>query len=144
MKSLSLFERIGGRPGLLRLLWHFYADVRQHKLIGPIFEEQIQDWNGHIEKIADFWSQITGEPSGYAGPMPAPHIPLGLREEHFQAWLNLWYINCRSYLAADCAGELSTLAGQIAVRLRQFCGVRTSSFTDFGHGVPPPAHLFNR
>ncbi len=125
--SASLFERLGGRPSLLRLLHHFYADVRQHQILGPIFEPQIENWPAHIEKITDFWTQVTGGPSGYGGGMPARHIPLGLREEHFQSWLGLWDINCHQWLSADCAGELSALARQIGQRLRQFCGIPQSS-----------------
>src|SRR5579884_3523560 len=119
----SLFERLGGREVLVRLLNHFYADVRQHELIGPVFENQVEDWPSHIEKIADFWSQVSGGPAGYGGGMPARHIPLGLKEEHFQAWLGLWDTNCHIWLAPDCAGEMSALAQQIAKRLRQFCGI---------------------
>lgn len=119
----SLFDRLGGREPLLKLLRHFYADVRQHQLLGPIFNRQIKDWPKHIEKIADFWSQVTGGPSGYGGGMAARHIPLGLGEEHFQSWLGLWDVNCRLWLSPECAAELSSLAQQIAVRLRQICGV---------------------
>jgi len=124
--STSLFERLGSRPALLRLLRHFYADVRQHRVIGPIFENQIEDWPAHIGNIADFWTQITGGPAAYAGAMPARHIPLGLREEHFEAWLGLWDINCRLWLSPDCADELSALARKIGRRLRQFCEVPRS------------------
>src|SRR5688572_20801624 len=90
----SLFERIGGRPGLAKLLHHFYADVRQHNVIGPIFNAQIQHWPEHLEKIADFWSSATGGPVRYAGPMPQRHLSLGLKPEHFEAWLDLWRRNC--------------------------------------------------
>lgn len=123
-----MFDRIGGKPGLLRLLNHFYADVRQHRVLGPIFERQIDDWGSHIEKIATFWSQVMGGPASYSGQMPARHIPLELREEHFKAWLGLWEVNCRQWLEPDCANELIGLAGQIGQRLRQFCGVAAPAF----------------
>jgi hemoglobin len=122
-ESSVLFERLGGRPTLEKLLRHFYADVRQHELIGPIFNSKIEDWPAHIEKIAKFWSQVTGGPAQYAGGMPMKHIPLGLREEHFKAWLGLWEINCRQWLPPEPASELIAQAHQIAIRLRQFCGV---------------------
>jgi hemoglobin len=125
--SAPLFERLGKRPSLLRLLNHFYADVRQHRLIGPLFERQINNWPQHIENVANFWTQVTGSPGTYAGGMPAHHIPLGLREEHFRAWLGLWDFNCHIWLSSDCADELSSLARQIGQRLRQFCGVPPSS-----------------
>ncbi len=121
--SSSLFDRIGGREKLVRFLHHFYADVRQHAVIGPIFNQQIEDWPKHIEKIADFWSNATGGPVRYSGPMPLRHIPLGLKEEHFGAWLGLWEHNCRAWLPADCVEEMIELAQNIGVRLRMFCDV---------------------
>jgi hemoglobin len=114
----SLFARIGGRPGLMQLLRHFYADVRQHQDIGPIFNAQIQNWPEHLEKIGDFWSGVTGGPQGYAGPMPQRHFPLGLEERHFEAWLDLWGRNCRIRLPAPEAAEMIRFAEMIGVRLR--------------------------
>ena len=110
----------------MRLLKHFYADVRQHELIGPIFNEMIEDWSSHLDLIASFWSTVTGGPSGYSGQMPARHIPLSLKEEHFQAWLGLWKHNCQIQLTQDCAAEMIELADSVASRLRMFCGVTKS------------------
>ena len=118
LASTSLFERIGGRPGLMQLLRHFYADVRQHNEIGPIFTAQIQDWPSHLEKIADFWSNVTGGPMRYGGPMPQKHFPLGLEEKHFEAWLDLWRRNCRIRLAPAEAEDMIAAAEQIGERLR--------------------------
>ncbi len=122
-KPTSLFDRIGGRANLVRLLHHFYADVRQHQVIGPIFLAQIENWPAHIEKIADFWSNATGGPVRYAGGMPMRHIPLGLKEEHFQAWLGLWEHNCKAHLPEESAAEMITIAQNIGLRLRMFCKV---------------------
>lgn len=116
----SLYERIGGRAKLLELLRHFYADVRQHRLIGPIFNQQIHDWPAHIEKIAEFWARVMGAPSNYTGQMPARHMPLGLQRIHLEAWLELWEFNCRRHLPAAEAAELTALAGQIGERLMLF------------------------
>jgi hemoglobin len=118
-----LFDRLGGRPVLLRLLQHFYADVRQHGVIGPIFTAKIRNWPEHIEKIADFWTQVTGGPIRYGGGMPARHMPLGLQETHFQAWLGLWETNCKIWLAPQPAAEMTELAGLIGQRLRLICNV---------------------
>lgn len=131
-ENTPLFERLGGRQTIEKLLRHFYADVRQHQLLGPIFNSKVENWTEHIEKIAKFWSQVTGGPARYAGGMPIKHIPLGLREEHFKAWLGLWEINCRQWLAPEPAAELIAQAHQIAIRLRQFCGI-----------TPPPSPYAN-
>ncbi len=115
----SLFARIGGRPQLLQLLRYFYADVRQHQEIGPIFAAHVGDWPAHLEKIADFWSNITGGPLLYNGAMPVKHFPLGLEPRHFEAWLDLWRRHCRARLAAPEAAELIEAAEGIGERLRR-------------------------
>jgi hemoglobin len=115
----ALYERIGGRPVLLVLLKHFYADVRQHREIAPIFAANIEDWPAHLEKIADFWSGITGGPRLYAGGMPWKHVPLKLEERHFAAWLDLWARNCRGQLPPAEANDMIAAAETIGLRLRQ-------------------------
>lgn len=115
----SLFDRIGGRAALRELVRHFYADVRQHRLIGPVFEDHVEDWPTHIEKITDFWSGVTGGPAHYRGPMPLKHLPLGLEESHFEAWLGLWRRKCRTRLEEREAKEMEAIAEMIGQRLRQ-------------------------
>jgi hemoglobin len=103
----------------MKMLRYFYADVRQHTEIGPIFAAQIHDWPAHMEKIADFWSGATGGPANYNGPMPFKHLHLGLEERHFGAWLGLWHRHCRAHLAPREADEMIDRAEAIGQRLRQ-------------------------
>jgi len=117
--TIPLFDRIGGRAPLLKLLRYFYADVRQHNEIGPIFSKHIDDWPAHIEKIADFWSGAIGGPPLYSGAMPWKHVRLGLGEQHFQSWLGLWHRHCRAHLPPREAEELIGRAEAIGLRLRQ-------------------------
>jgi hemoglobin len=128
----SLFERLGGRPRLVQLLQYFYADVRQHREIAPIFAAHIRDWPAHLEIIADFWSGATGGPARYVGAMPFKHVPLKLEERHFEAWLGLWARHCRAHLAPTEAEELIALAEGIGRRLRQIIALH-------GGGKFPPA-----
>ena len=53
-----LYQLIGRSEGVSKLLHHFYADVRQDPLIGPIFNVKIKDWKHHLEIIT------TGEGEG--------------------------------------------------------------------------------
>jgi hemoglobin len=119
----TLFERIGARTGLQTLLRRFYADVRQHNEIGPIFSENIDDWPSHMEKIADFWSGLTGGPALYGGGFGARHIPLKLEERHFQAWLGLWHRHCHAHLPAAEAADMIAIAEALGQRLRMVTGV---------------------
>ena len=116
--SETLYNRIGGRDAIARLLRHFYADVRQHRLIGPVFNDRIVDWPVHLEKIGAFWARLTGGPSSYSGQMPAKHLTLGLSSIHFTTWLQLWEANCRCYLEPCAALEMITLAHEIGNRLQ--------------------------
>lgn len=129
--SKSLFNRIGGQEGISTLLRHFYADVRQHRLIGPVFNERIKDWPDHLAKIGEFWARMTGGPSSYTGQMPAKHLGLGLDPRHFGAWLELWDSNCRCYLKPQEAQEMSVLAHEIGRRLMSIVAA------DDSHGIPP-------
>jgi hemoglobin len=121
--QLSLYERIGGRDGLALLLRHFYADVRQHALLGPVFNKRIHDWPAHLETIASFWARLTGGPSNYSGQMPAKHLALGIDATHFSAWLQLWRFNCSSHLKETEAQEMISLAHEIGRRLKSILGV---------------------
>jgi len=114
----SLYERIGAHEGIAKLLRHFYADVRQHRVIGPIFNERIKDWPAHIAKIGEFWARATGGSSNYSGQMPLKHLNLDLEPRHFGSWLELWDANCRCYLPPREAREMSALAHEIGHRLR--------------------------
>ena len=43
---------------IAKLLRAFYDRVRVDPLIGPIFNERIQDWEPHLARIGDFWSAV--------------------------------------------------------------------------------------
>jgi hemoglobin len=121
----TLYERIGGHDGLAQLLRHFYADVRQHAVLGPIFNAQIQDWPAHLAHIEEFWARQTGGPSKYSGGFAAAHLPLGILPSDFQHWLGLWEFNCRRHLASTEADEMIELAHRIGGQLQKILGGRT-------------------
>ncbi|HAM72553.1 MAG TPA: globin [Verrucomicrobiales bacterium] len=114
---MTLYERIGGQDGIAQLLRHFYADVRQHQVLGPIFNQRIHDWPAHLVKIGEFWARQTGGPSRYAGGFAGAHVPLGIGPAHLDAWLSLWDFNCRRHLPPQEAQELSAIARRIGGQL---------------------------
>ena len=44
----SLFELLGGRDGLHRLLSRFYERARLDPLLGPVFAAHVDDWPRHL------------------------------------------------------------------------------------------------
>ena len=117
-ETASLYERIGGHSGILKLITPFYAKVRQHAVLGPIFNERIPDWPRHLEKIAKFWSGMTGGPLLYPGGM-GKHFSLGIGDEHFGMWLGLWDENAKAMLPETEAAEMSQLAHAVGDDLQR-------------------------
>lgn len=113
----SLYSRLGGHDGILKLIRPFYADIRQHAMLGPIFNAQIKDWEAHLAKITDFWALQTGGESKYRGGFARAHMSLGLQPEHFQNWLALWEFNNARSLPPQEAGEMNALAHELGRRL---------------------------
>ncbi len=116
-ESLSLYDRVGGRPGLERLLSRFYDRAREDDLLGPIFGAHVHDWDSHLETVVNFWSNHTGGPVLYRGGM-GRHLRLGLKPEHFDRWLALWRTNAEKEVGPQCAEELHQIASHVAANLK--------------------------
>ncbi|HEV2692726.1 MAG TPA: group III truncated hemoglobin [Verrucomicrobiae bacterium] len=116
-EETPLYDRLGGHAGILKLIKPFYADVRQHSVLGPIFNSHVTDWPAHMEKIAEFWALQAGGESKYRGGFAGAHMSLGLQAEHFQHWLGLWELNNARSLAPREAAEMNGLAHRLASRL---------------------------
>lgn len=116
-RGKSLYERLAGHEGILKLVKPFYAEIRQHTVLGPIFNAHIRDWPSHLEKITDFWALQTGGASRYRGGFGAAHVGLGIGAEHFEHLLALWKFNNARQLAPPEASEMNALAQQLAGRL---------------------------
>lgn len=115
--TASLYDRLGGHDGILKLIRPFYADIRQHELLGPIFNAHIKDWPAHLDKITDFWALQAGGESKYPGGFARAHMNLGLKPEHFQNWLALWEFNNARSLPPQEAIEMNALAHELGRRL---------------------------
>ena len=121
----TLYQRLGGHDGLQVLLKPFYSDVRQHHLLGPIFNAHITDWPTHMAKIGEFWARQTGGPSQYSGGFGSAHLPLGIQAAHLNQWLGLWEFNCRRQLSQAEAEEMIQLAHRIGDQLARILSGRS-------------------
>jgi len=121
----TLFERMGGHEGILAFIKPFYADVRQHELLGPVFNEVIQDWPAHLDRIASFWARQTGGPSTYDGGFAGAHLRLGIPPELVDHWLALWKFNCERELNEPERSEMLSLAKHLGGNLQRILTGRT-------------------
>lgn len=72
------------------LVEEFYARVKQDELIGPIFNSRV-NWDAHMAKIKNFWDTLLFGAENYEGRPFPPHIPLNLKVEHFERWLQIFF-----------------------------------------------------
>jgi hemoglobin len=93
----------------------FYGKVRNDILIGPIFEEKIQDrWPQHLSKMYTFWQTVLlGEHTYYGSPFP-PHAGLPVEAEHFNRWLALFSQTLEEHFSGKTADEALWRANKMA------------------------------
>lgn len=120
-------------PEIRRVIATFYAAVRRHEVLVPIFAEHVGDWPAHEDRIAAFWMGAILGRAGYNGSPMRAHLSAGnVRPEHFTIWLALFDESLRRTLPPWSARAWSQLAHRIGQGLR--AGVEN---VDAGRGGPP-------
>jgi hemoglobin len=93
----------------------FYQRIQADKLLGPIFNEQIQDkWPIHLEKMYRFWQTVLLEEYTYNGAPFPPHARLPVGPEHFAHWLELFTHTIDELFTGEKADEAKWRAGKMA------------------------------
>lgn len=102
--------------GLARLVARFYAAVRSDALIGPVFNDAIDDWPQHLEKLTAFWSSLMLTSGRYKGAPMAAHLKHRARitPEMFERWLALWRAATEAEMTPGIAGAMQAKAERIA------------------------------
>lgn len=106
-----------------RVVQTFYAAVRRHEVLGPVFAGHVIDWPAHEERIASFWRNAILYERGYDGnPMQVHRRAGDVKPPHFDDWLMLFDATLIRVLPRDTAVAWSALAHRIGAGLRM--GVR--------------------
>ncbi|MFC5066849.1 group III truncated hemoglobin [Flaviflagellibacter deserti] len=103
-----------GEDDIRRLVHTFYGRVREDDLIGPVFNEKVEDWDHHLATLCDFWSSLALRSGRYQGRPMRAHLLLPIREQHFDRWLDLFETTAREVLPAEAAPAFIHRARQIA------------------------------
>lgn len=102
-----------------RVVAEFYACIRVHPGLGPVFAAHVTDWPAHEEKIARFWRNAILFERCYDGNPLEVHKRAGnVRPGMFDTWLGLFDAVLRRMLAPDTAAAWSALAHRIGRGLR--------------------------
>lgn len=93
----------------------FYGKVRKDDLIGPIFNDKIQNhWTEHLTKLYSFWQGILLGERTYTGfPFP-PHAELPINKVHFDRWLSLFTETVDHLFIGEKANEAKSRAYKIS------------------------------
>jgi hemoglobin len=102
-----------------RVVAEFYACIRVHPGLGPVFAAHVTDWPAHEKKIASFWRNAILFEKGYDGNPLEVHLKAGnVRPGMFDTWLGLFDSVLRRMLAPETAAAWSALAHRIGRGLR--------------------------
>ncbi|MCD8740081.1 group III truncated hemoglobin [Mucilaginibacter roseus] len=110
----------------------FYNKVQNNALIGPVFNERIQDrWPQHLEKMYSFWQTVLLEEYTYFGRPFPPHAQLPVEREHFETWLNLFNETVDELFTGDKATEAKWRANKMA----EIFQIKIAHFRNSGHNI---------
>ena len=97
-----------------RVVETFYACIREHPGLGPVFAAHVKDWPEHEAKIARFWKNAILHQRGYDGNPLAVHRAAGnVRLGMFGVWLGLFDSVLTLELPPETAAQWSALAHRI-------------------------------
>ena len=107
----------GGLTGAVidRVIKAFYLEVRQDALLGPVFNEIVEDWDAHVEKVSAFWRYAARLDRTYNS---RDFMPAHVRHAQVQAsLLPRWLFLFRRTASEICTEKVAGALVDIAVRM---------------------------
>jgi hemoglobin len=105
-------------PGIATLVSRFYGKARKDPMIGPLFEQVVDDWDEHLAKLSDFWSSVMLTTGRYKGNPMAAHMRQPIEPEFFDRWLELWRETTGEVFGPEVAAQFQLKAERIAESLK--------------------------
>ncbi|MEP3372050.1 MAG: group III truncated hemoglobin [Maribacter dokdonensis] len=113
--------KITNRDDVSLLVHTFYDKIRQHELLGPIFNGHIteEQWPAHLSKLTDFWESNLFGVRTFRGSPSKAHVNVDknlnhtISQNHFAQWLQLWFETINELFE----GELADRAKEMARRM---------------------------
>ena len=100
----------------------FYDKVQQDERLGYIFNDYADvDWDHHLPRMVDFWSNLLFQSRRYHGRSFRQHLSLPIQKDDFVRWLSLFEETVDEHFEgkkADFAKEMaSKIASSFSIRL---------------------------
>ena len=106
----------------------FYSKVQRDAVIGPIFNEAIDDWPAHLALLKAFWASVLLGVGGFKGNPLETHLKLPLSREHFERWLELFAETATELLGPEKAAVFIDKSQRIATTFQRGMAARRSGF----------------
>ncbi|PTX41645.1 hemoglobin [Christiangramia gaetbulicola] len=111
------------RNDINHLVVSFYSKVRKNEEIGYFFNNSIQDWDTHLEKLTDFWESNLFFTGSFKGNPAMAHVKVDqehdhtISEYHFGIWMNLWFQTIDELFEGEMAQRLKNNARKMSTHL---------------------------
>ena len=93
----------------------FYDKVNQDAELSYIFNDFAKiNWETHLPIMYAFWNKILFSKGNYKGNPFEKHIPLPIKEKHFDRWVAIFVENIDSQFKGEKAEEVKMRAQSIA------------------------------
>jgi hemoglobin len=104
------------------LVRRFYQQVREHEVLGPVFNQIVENWDHHLVHLSDFWEMIllqTGPGAGKFNPTKVHRevdtaVNHSIDQVHFGNWLELWFATIDRYFEGEVADYAKEHARRMA------------------------------
>ncbi len=106
----------------------FYSRTQQDDLLGPIFDEIVEDWDAHYEKMTRFWSSATMHAGTYSGRPIEAHKFGGLSIAHFERWVEMFTKTVSDVFSKNDAAIFVDLGQKMASNIAMRIGTGRLSY----------------
>lgn len=98
-----------------KLVHTFYGKVQEDERLGYIFNDFAEvDWDQHLPKMIDFWSNLLFQTGRYKGRPFRQHIPLPIQKDDFSIWFGLFESTIDELFEGNKAEYAKEMAAKIA------------------------------
>lgn len=100
----------------IKLLVHaFYDKVQRDNRLDYIFNDHAAvDWDHHLPRMIDFWSNLLFQTRRYKGRPLRQHLPLPIEQKDFMRWLLLFHETVDEHFKGVKADHAKEMASKIA------------------------------
>ena len=107
------------------LVDRFYAKVREDDEIGPLFNQEVQNWDAHLALLKDFWSTVLLATGRYKGNPLITHFRLPIEERYFGRWLALFTETASEVMTPPHVAIVANKAHLIAINIKRVLASRS-------------------